>query len=290
MVFVSHASFASNLVAADPNGTLSDVFVDCGAGPVLVSVSAAGDLGDSYTPFISGNNRYIAFASRAYSFDAIEVAGDYDADIFVYDRVLATISRVSVNFFGGEALNGDSYSPSISRDGRIITFASEANNLDVHLPDLNARRDIFVTTAPWHYLVYDFGLTQRISLSFNQGEPNDWSFAGYLARRRSCGLVSSDEPGYQRYQQRTGRIRLQQPAEHPNFPDHSWQYPGQHRWDCLGASDLRWEWNGDRYNHLLDRLRPELSAIQSRPSGPDRFQPAWQFCHQLDVHPWGFEW
>ncbi len=182
-ICVAYASFADNLVAADPNGTLASVFVDCGSGPILVSTSAAGDLGDSYTPFISGNSRYIAYASRAYSLDAVEAAGDYDADIFVYDRVLGTNSRVSVNFFGGEALNGDSYSPSISRDGRIITFASEANNLDVHLPDLNARRDIFIHDRTLAISgVYDFGLTQRISLSYNQGEPNDWSFAPVISQ------------------------------------------------------------------------------------------------------------
>jgi len=182
-VCVAYASFADNLVTSDLNGTLSDVFVDCGSGPILVSASASGDLGDSYTPFISGNSRYVAFASRAYSLDLVEAIGDYDADIFVYDRVIGTNSRVSVNFFGAEALNGDSYSPSISRDGRIITFASDANNLDVHLPDLNARRDIFVHDRTLALSgVYDFGLTQRISLSYNQGEPNDWSFAPVISQ------------------------------------------------------------------------------------------------------------
>jgi Tol biopolymer transport system component len=43
-------------------------------------------------------------------------------DIFVYDRVLKTIKRVSISSTGGQA-NGDSYSPSISADGRYVAFS-----------------------------------------------------------------------------------------------------------------------------------------------------------------------
>jgi len=181
---IAFASVADNLVTNDLNGNLSDVFVSCAIGATrLVSTSAGGDLGDSYTPFISGNSLFVAFASRAYSLDLVEAAGDYDADIFVWARGSGLISRVSINFFGQEALNGDSYSPSISGDGRFVTFASEANNLDVHLPDLNARRDIFVHDRTQVIEgVYAFGLTNRISLSFNQGEPNDWSFAPVISQ------------------------------------------------------------------------------------------------------------
>lgn len=194
--WIAFASRATNMVAgddADPD--LWDVFLRdwINDTTTLVSVALDGaDLGDSYTPFISGNSRFVAFASRAYSLDQAnlvpaEVAGDYDADIFVFDRTppAATppISYISVNFFGDEAQNGDSYSPSITADGRYITFASEANNLDVNLPDFNGRRDIYVHDRTLALSgVYDFGLTQRISLNFSGGEPNEWSFVPVVAQ------------------------------------------------------------------------------------------------------------
>ncbi len=182
--YIAFASKATNLTTTNVNGSIMDVFLRdwINDTTTLVSFTAGGDAGDSYTPYISGNSRYVAFASRAYSLDAVEVAGDYDADIFVYDRVQTDISRVSVNFFGDEAQNGDSYSPSITSDGRFIAFASEANNLDVNVPDLNGRRDIYVHDRTLGLSsIYDFGLTQRISLSYTGGEPNEWSFVPVIA-------------------------------------------------------------------------------------------------------------
>jgi hypothetical protein len=180
--FVAFASRATNLPGGDAS-TDWDVFVrDRVAGTTTLVSTPAGATGDSYTPFISGNSRYIVFASRA-NIDGIEAAGDNDADIFLYDRVLVTTSRISMNFFGDEAQNGDSFSPSISKDGRFIAFASEANNLDVHLPDLNARRDIYIHDRTLGLSgVYDFGLTERISLAFNGGEPNEWSFVPVISQ------------------------------------------------------------------------------------------------------------
>ena len=189
---VAFASRATNLVttpADNADGNALDVFVyDRSAGDTYL-ISAVGNLTDtldSYTPYISGDGNYVAFASRSWSLDTDttnwEAPTDTDADIFVYDLTLDVISRVSVNFFGVQAANGDSFSPSITRDGRFIAFASEANNLDVNLPDVNARRDIFLHDRTLALSgVYDFGLTQRISLNYNRGEPNDWSFVPVIA-------------------------------------------------------------------------------------------------------------
>jgi len=181
--YVAYASEATNLVAADANGFM-DVFVyDRTTGvTTLASIQTGGIQGDedSFTPFIAGNGQYVAFASRATNL-VLDDTNGYQ-DIFVYDLVAAETTRVSVSFFGLEAQNGNSYSPSISYDGRFIAFASEASNLDVTLNDLNGYRDIFLHDRG---LVienaYEFGLTQRVSLSYDRKEANDWSFAPVVA-------------------------------------------------------------------------------------------------------------
>jgi hypothetical protein len=186
--WIAFASRATNLTGvADTDGNLLDVFLRDwvnGTTTLISATAIAGDPGESYSPYVSGNGRFVAFASRATSLIPGEIPAetDFDADIFVYDRPNVEISRVSVNFFGDYAANGDSFSPSITYDGRYIAFASEANNLDVHLADLNARRDIYVTDRTLGLSgVYDFGLTQRISLSYSGGEPNEWSFVPVIA-------------------------------------------------------------------------------------------------------------
>jgi len=93
----------------------------------------------SYTPDISADGRYIAFAS-----DATElVSGDdnQSRDIFVHDRQTGETELVSVNSDGNEG-NFDSDSPAISDDGRYVAFHSFATNLRSN--DTNGVADIFV--------------------------------------------------------------------------------------------------------------------------------------------------
>lgn len=113
------------------------------SGQVLerVSVDSIGleGNGKSTRPAVSGDGRHIAFASDADNL----VAGDTNLvrDIFVYDREVGTIVRVSVGLGG---VQGDQKSdrPSISSDGRFVAFYSDATNMiDI---DGNLARDIFV--------------------------------------------------------------------------------------------------------------------------------------------------
>ncbi|MCX6953748.1 MAG: Ig-like domain-containing protein [Verrucomicrobia bacterium] len=140
--YVAFASNASNLVAGDTNG-LRDVFLrDLAAGTTIrVSVGPAGVQsvtspigGDSRSPSINSDGRYIAFSSEAPNL----VTGDTNgiADIFVYDRVAATTSRVSISTAGTQATDPagnpfllGSINPNISETGRFVTFASMASNL-----------------------------------------------------------------------------------------------------------------------------------------------------------------
>ncbi|MEG4281337.1 calcium-binding protein [Microcoleus sp. MON1_C1] len=127
-----------------------------------VSVSGAGNQGNSNSrsPSISGNGRFVAFASDASNL----VPGDTNApnqDIFVRDLLTNTNTRVSVSSTGNQG-NDNSGRPSISADGRFVAFGSGATNL---VPgDTNNRNDIFV-----HDL--SINTTTRISVSGagNQG-------------------------------------------------------------------------------------------------------------------------
>ncbi|MFL7890586.1 MAG: cohesin domain-containing protein [Anaerolineales bacterium] len=172
----------ADLAGGDGNGTGWDVFVRDLVTPTTVRVS--GGNGDSYTPYISGGGQYVVFASRADNLPIPNPDTNGYADIFIYDLLPPNdTDRVSVNFYGGEALNGDSYSPSVTSDGRYISFASDANNLDVHLQDTNNQRDIYLhdrtigLTLPFA----TFGLTKRVSLDYQGGQTNGGSFAPVIA-------------------------------------------------------------------------------------------------------------
>jgi Tol biopolymer transport system component len=62
-------------------------------------------------------------------------------DVFVRDLQLGTTERISVDS-GGIQGNAQSFYPSISGDGRFVSFQSDATNL-VNA-DTNALRDVFV--------------------------------------------------------------------------------------------------------------------------------------------------
>jgi Tol biopolymer transport system component len=68
----------------------------------------------------------VAFASEATNL----VPGDTNAatDIFVHDRETGRTVRVSVPSRGGQ-INGDSWTPSISGDGRYVAFPTDADNV-----------------------------------------------------------------------------------------------------------------------------------------------------------------
>jgi Tol biopolymer transport system component len=140
--YVAFDSFATNLVSGDSNAH-RDVFVrDRTNGTTeLVSVSSAAvqGNGDSDFPALSADGRYVAFESRASNL----VAGDTNAviDVFVRDRVSGTTEFVSVS---GAGVLGDDESgaPSISADGRYVTFTSSAHFLVAG--DANGNWDAFV--------------------------------------------------------------------------------------------------------------------------------------------------
>jgi Tol biopolymer transport system component len=165
--YVAFISNASNLVLGDTNNA-GDVFVhDRQTGATeIVSVDSAGIQGnsDSYTPSISADGRYVAFISNASNL----VPGDTNnaGDVFVHDRQTGATEIVSVDSAGIQG-NSDSYTPSISADGRYVAFISNASNL---VPgDTNGNYDVFVHDR-------QVGITDRVSVDSNGNEANYHSF------------------------------------------------------------------------------------------------------------------
>ncbi len=129
---VAFASFADDLAAGDADAS-SDVFVrDLVAGTTTLASRAggaggAGGDGGSFTPAISADGRYVAFASLATNLSPDDQAG---FDVFVRDLVAGTTTLVSrADGAAGAAGTGPSTAPSISGDGRRVAFASGAGNL-----------------------------------------------------------------------------------------------------------------------------------------------------------------
>jgi Tol biopolymer transport system component len=139
--FVVFSSFASNLVTGDMN-TCADIFVrDRLSGTTeLASLSTAGVQGnaDSADGAVSSDGRFVAFGSLASNLVAGDTNGRYDA--FVRDRNSGTTVRASVSS-GGVQANSESFTCTISANGRLAAFSSAASNLVAG--DTNGAFDIF---------------------------------------------------------------------------------------------------------------------------------------------------
>ena len=165
--YVAFESLASNLIAGDPSGP--GVFVrDRQLGTIeRVSVSSGGAAGngESYTPSISADGRFVAFGSTSSNL----VSGDSNGwpDTFVRDRQSGTTERVSVDSSEVQADYTSGYAtPAISADGRFVAFQSEASNLVSG--DTNGAQDIFVRDR-------QLGTTERVSVDSGGTEGNSFS-------------------------------------------------------------------------------------------------------------------
>lgn len=128
--YVAFETEATNLGGTDTNGDL-DVYLRDRTGDTTtrVSVNSAEEQANQLaaTPSISGNGRFVAFASFADNLAPGET-GDVDSDVFVRDTVAGTTERISVTSTEVKG-NGDSGAPSISADGDRVVFTSYAANL-----------------------------------------------------------------------------------------------------------------------------------------------------------------
>ncbi len=157
--YVAFYSYASQLVPNDTNGSY-DVFVhDTVTGTTTrVDITSAGaQTGGARYPSISGDGRYVAFATEASN--VVPNDTNFRSDIFVHDRQTGVTQRVSVTPVGGQA---DDFSdrPSMSSDGGHVAFTSAANNLVTGDDGVNGI-----------YVVSDFSSTNIYSVTPAHGSP-----------------------------------------------------------------------------------------------------------------------
>lgn len=148
-------STASNLVAGDTNNVM-DIFVHNRVTGITerVSIASDGTEANSWSggPSISANGMVVTYTSTASNL----VSGDTNnfTDAFVHDRITGITERVSVSHDGRQG-NDDSFSGSLSADGRYVVFFTYANSLDM-----------FGTFANWWYS--DVFLFDRVTQTIEQ--------------------------------------------------------------------------------------------------------------------------
>lgn len=161
--FIIFESQANNLVPDDTNG-FTDIFLhDLQTGTTeRISVGTGGAQADSASgyAYVNRDGRYVVF----YSFADNLVPGDTNAvgDVFIRDRQTGETTRLSVSDAGVQG-NEISFCPSISDDGRYVSFISYSTNL---VPgDTNGSPDIFVHDR-------QTGSTRRVSVDSRGVEGN----------------------------------------------------------------------------------------------------------------------
>ena len=189
--YITYTSDASNLVVGDTNGT-ADVFLFDRTTPLTsrISVDSAANQSnaDSFIPSISADGRYITYTSDASNL----VIGDTNLrfDVFLFDRTTTATARISVGSLATQS-NADSFIPSISGNGRYVTYTSDANNLVVG--DTNGISDVFLfdrTTLATTRISVDSVATQSNAVSFNPAISGDGRYITYDSN--ASNLVASD--------------------------------------------------------------------------------------------------
>lgn len=133
-------------------------------------------------PSISADGRWVSYSSAAN--DLAPGDGNVNLlDVFVTDLLTGTVELVSVTP-QGVAGNGPSRDPSISIDGRYVTFASAASDLLQAGADSNGHYDVFLRDR-------QLGTTERLSVGPTgaQGTSNSLS-PSISADGRSTAMTS----------------------------------------------------------------------------------------------------
>ena len=152
--YVVFESRATDLVAGpDANHGGSDIYLfDAADGAIRrVSVTDAGEqsaAGQSSTPAISGNGRFVAFSSTApIDAPARRPVGSPGAERLRARPRHRRHPPHQRQRGGGGMPNGASYHPAISGDGRRIAFVSTATDLDADLPGPPPQEHLYLHDA-----------------------------------------------------------------------------------------------------------------------------------------------
>jgi len=171
--WVAFTSEASNLVECDTN-VRSDVFVrDRLTGRterVSVGMSGAQANEGSTQPAISADGSWVAFVSSASNLARADLNGV--TDVFLYDRNKGSTELLSRALDGFGSGDGSSSWPSISADGRRVTFLSMAS--DLVQGDTNGLPDVFLYDG-------DMRQTRRVNVGPSGEQANEYSYPGGIS-------------------------------------------------------------------------------------------------------------
>ncbi|MCP4125888.1 MAG: DUF4347 domain-containing protein, partial [Gammaproteobacteria bacterium] len=176
-----------DLVSGDSNG-FDDVFIkDVATGAIeLISKTHDGQPanGASAYPHLDNTGRFVSFHSTADNLiDGGTTPGR--SHIYLYDRLLDTLTLVSTDTAGAEA-SADSFHSRISGDGKWVFFHSDAT--DLISDDSNGIRDVFAYEVAT-------GVITRLSVTAN-GDESSGSVEGSI---RPVGSFDGRHVAYTNY-------------------------------------------------------------------------------------------
>ncbi|GIK67654.1 MAG: hypothetical protein BroJett018_54480 [Chloroflexota bacterium] len=164
--YIAFSSTAYNLVPNDTNGA-SDVFVHSRVPSQTIRVSLTWQGGqtqapfpdspDSASPSISADGNFVSFISSATNL--VPFDPNNTSDVFI--RNLQTnpdeTTIVSTRSDSQPSFGGTPYSSSVSQDGRLVVFLSDASDLIMPIYDTNNGTDVFAKSR-------QSGQTTRLSV------------------------------------------------------------------------------------------------------------------------------
>jgi Tol biopolymer transport system component len=168
----------------------------------LLSISRSGAIGNGHStnPVISANGRVVAFESGATNLLPGADANGAEHDVYFVDLATRDIARASVDSAGTQPVEGGSFSPRISADGRHVVFTSKAvlSGDDHAAPTAAVIQAVPVRRASRrpaqaNVFVHDLErrITSRVSRRADGSEPNGASYAPAVSGDgRSVAFVS----------------------------------------------------------------------------------------------------
>ncbi|WP_107058926.1 TolB family protein [Streptomyces sp. NRRL B-1347] len=194
---VVFTSTADDLVRGDPND-LDDVFLHDRRTGRTERISPTGATYDglrgqlTYDPAVSGDGRYVAYASGAEDL----VTGDANKrdDVFLYDRKKKTTELAQLGNDGKHG-EGDAFAPAFAggTGGRYLAFTSNASGL-TDVEDHSSATDIFLRDREKH-------TTELVSVPH-----------GYNRKTPSWGAALSGDARYVAFTSASGVLRPEGPA------------------------------------------------------------------------------
>lgn len=218
--YVAFVSSASNLVPEDTN-QVSDVFVRDRVAKTTrrVSVNSSGEQANlmSYMPRLNADGSLVVFWSQATNLVADRVALPTD-HIYLHDLSTRETHLISIAS-DGQAANSGSYYPSLSDDGRWITFTSGATNLTDEPLAVGQAYGIFLHDRHTQTTTYISGGTTRINgdspYAMISGDGETVVFTGLFWENGQANRMNDQVSLHLfTYARRTGDIRYLSPISY----------------------------------------------------------------------------